>query len=118
MLAAIWLLLSFICLRLISSPAWAEDGRKSGLTLSPTSLAFSYQKGSTVPPSQSLSVTNSGTISFTDSASGGSWLSLGSTSGTTPGSIGVSVRPGTLAVGTYAGSVLVSSSTNLVTIPI
>lgn len=89
-----------------------------GIAVSPTSLAFSYQQGGTVPPSQNLSVTSSGTMNFTDSASGGTWLSVGSTSGTTPGSIKVSVAPGTLAVGTYTGSVVVKSSANSVTVPV
>jgi hypothetical protein len=89
----------------------------SGIAVSPTSLAFSYQQGGTVPPSQSLSVTSSATTSFTDSASG-SWLSVSPTSGTTPGSIRIAVSPGTLAAGTYTGSVVVKSSANSVTVPV
>ncbi len=90
----------------------------SGVAVTPTSLAFSYQQGGTVPPSQTLSVSSGSTQAFSDSASGGSWLSVGSTSGTTPGSIQVSVTPGTLAAGTYTGSVAVNSSTNSVTVPV
>lgn len=90
----------------------------SGIAVSPTSLAFSYQQGGTVPSSQTLTVSSGSTQSFSDSPSGGSWLSVGSTSGTTPGSIRVSVTPGTLAAGTYTGSVVVKSSTNSVTVPV
>jgi hypothetical protein len=89
------------------------------LAVSPTSLAFSFQQGGTTPASQSLSVTSSsGTLSFTDSVSGGSWLSVSRTSGSTPSSIGVSVNPGSLAAGTYSGSVAVSSSAGSVTVPV
>lgn len=90
----------------------------SGIGVTPTSLGFSYQQGGTVPPSQTLSVSSGSTTSFSDSASGGSWLSVGSTSGTTPGSIQVSVIPGTLAAGTYTGAVTVNSSTNSVSVPV
>jgi hypothetical protein len=90
----------------------------SGIAVSPTSLAFSYQQGGTVPPSQTLSVTSSATTSFTVSVSGGSWLSVGSSSGTTPGTIRVSATPGSLAVGTYTGSVVIKSSSNSVTVPV
>jgi hypothetical protein len=91
------------------------------LTVSPVSLAFSYQQGGTVPPAQTLSATNSGSstaISFSDSATGGSWLSVNRTSGSTPGSIGVSVNPGSLAAGTYNGSVQVSSSYGSANVPV
>jgi len=118
MLLAIWLLLSFIGPRLVTSPAWADHQRNSGLAVSPASLAFSYQQGGTLPPSQDLSVTSSRTVSFTDSTSGGSWLSVGSTSGSTPGSIRVSVHPGTLAAGTYTGAVLVPSRVGSKTVPV
>lgn len=100
------------------SPAWAEDDSPATLVVSPTSLTFTYQQGGTLPPSQSLSVTSGRTVSFADSTSGGSWFSVGSTSGTKPGSIRVSVHPGTLPVGNYTGSVLVSSRSGSVTVPV
>lgn len=92
----------------------------SNLSVSPSSLAFGFQQGGTIPPSQNLSVASSsgGAISFTDSASAASWLSVNRTSGTTPASIGVSVNPGSLAVGTYTGSVQVSSNSGSATIPV
>jgi hypothetical protein len=43
---------------------------------------------------------------------------VGSTSGSTPGSIAVSIKPGTLAAGTYTGSVVISASANSVTVPV
>jgi hypothetical protein len=96
-----------------------KSATTTSLGVSPTSLAFKFQQGGSLPPSQSLSVTaSSGTLSFTDSASGGSWLSVNRTSGTTPASIGVSVNPGTLSAGTYTGSVAVSSSAGSKSVPV
>jgi len=89
------------------------------LVVSPNTLAFSFQQGGTVPSSQTLSVTSSsGTLSFADSATGGSWLSVSRTSGSTPSSIAVSVKPGSLAPGTYTGSVAISSSAGSAAVPV
>lgn len=99
----------------------AITAQQASLKVSPTSLAFSYQQGGSVPASQNLSVTsNVGTtaISFTDAKSAASWLSVNRTSGTTPSSIGVSVGPGSLAVGTYNASVAVSSASGSVSVPV
>jgi hypothetical protein len=101
---------------LITSPAWAEGS--SNTVVSPTSLAFSYQKGAVLPPSQKLSVTNSRSVSYTAKPSGGSWLSISPTSGATPGSITVSVKPGSLAAGTYKASVAISSRSGTLTVPV
>ncbi len=90
----------------------------TGIAVTPSSLAFSYQQGGTAPPSQNLSVTSGTALSYTVATSGASWLSVGSTSGTTPGSIRVSVSPGTLSVGTYTGSVTVTSSVNKVSVAV
>ena len=82
------------------------------LSLTPSSLNFSYATGGTMPGAKNLSVASStsAALSFTAAASGGSWLSLGSTSGNTPGSLSVSVNPTSLAAGTYNGTVTITSS--------
>lgn len=118
MFAVVTLLFSpiFSCSGL--SAAFAENGSKTGLTVSPASLAFTYQQGGTLPNSQTLSVTSKRTVSYSVSISEASWLSVGSISGKTPGSISVSVRPGTLAVGTYTAAVRISSNTGSVTVPV
>src|SRR6266536_2720869 len=116
MLLAIPLLVVPILTGVVASPGRADD-ESSGLAVSPGSLAFSYQRGGTVPSPQTLSVTSRSTIAFTDSTSGAPWLSVSRTSGTTPSSIGVSVNPGSLAAGTYTASVQVSSSAGSVTVP-
>jgi hypothetical protein len=79
--------------------------------VSPTSLSFAYQIGGTAPVAQALSVTSSGAaLSFTATASGGTWLSASPASGTTPGGVSVSVNPSGLAAGTYKGSVAIAAS--------
>jgi hypothetical protein len=117
LLLAIPLLVFPILTGFFASPVRADD-EESGLAVSPGSLAFSYQQGGTAPPPQALSVTSTSTITFTDSTSGASWLSVSRTSGTTPSSIGVSVNPGSLAAGTYTASVQVSSNAGSITVPV
>jgi Viral BACON domain len=82
------------------------------LNLTPSSLAFSYAAGGAAPAAKTLSLASStgSALSYTAVASGGSWLSIGSTSGNTPGSISVSVNPASMAVGTYNGTITVTSS--------
>jgi len=82
------------------------------INLTPSSLSFSYAVGGTTPGSKTLSLASStgSALSFTVTASGGSWLSLGSSSGSTPGSLSVSVNPAGMAAGSYSGTITVTSS--------
>jgi Viral BACON domain/Reeler domain len=81
------------------------------LGVSPISLSFAYQIGGATPAAQNLSITSTGAaLSFTAAASGGTWLSASPASGTTPGSVSVSVNPAGLAAGTYNGSVAIAAS--------
>jgi hypothetical protein len=118
-LAALALLLSQLLSCAASSSASDNSRVKTTLTVSPTSLSFTYQQGGSLPASQTLSVSSTRTnVTFTLSTGGTSWLSLSATSGKTPGSVKVSVSPATLAAGTYNGSVQVSSSIGNVTVPV
>src|SRR5262249_57246378 len=76
------------------------------------------------PSSQSIALGTSGInlsylVTFT-TASGGNWLSVTPTSGTTPSSITATVNPTNLAPGTYTGQITVTSSAsnNPVNIPV
>ncbi len=82
------------------------------LNLTPSSLSFSFATGGTAPAAKTLSIASStsAVLSYTAAASGGSWLTLASTSGNTPGSISVSVNPASMAAGTYTGTITVTSS--------
>ncbi|PYU24036.1 MAG: hypothetical protein DMG30_09915 [Acidobacteria bacterium] len=83
----------------------------STLTATPMMLSFNYQIGSPVPGAQPISVTASPTnLSFTASASGGTWLQVAPMSGTTPGTVNVTANPAGLTAGTYNGTVTIASS--------
>ena len=90
------------------------------LAVGSSSLAFSFPQGAN-PGTQQLTITNpgSGSIGFTASAStttGGNWLSVAATSGTSgivtpvsPASLTVTANPGNLAAGSYSGTITVAS---------
>lgn len=86
----------------------------STLVVTPTSLSFSYTTGGAVPAGQSIAVSTTGVnaafTATTATTTGGGWLHLSSTSGTTPASLVVSVVPNSLGEGTYKGTVTVSSA--------
>jgi uncharacterized protein (TIGR03437 family) len=81
------------------------------LTASPSALTFNYQLGSsTTPQSQQINVGGPSGTNFTATAatSSGSWLSV-TPSGTTPGSVSVSVDTTSLAANTYSGTITLSA---------
>jgi hypothetical protein len=85
------------------------------LSASPQQLSFVKVRGSANPPTQtvSLSVNPPQTISFSTNAttsSGGNWLSVLPSNGLAPGTLTVSVQPGSLGVGVYQGTVAVTST--------
>ena len=89
-------------------PAPAPD-----LQVSPDSLTFNHQIGSTPPASQNISVGSSGAaLEFSAAAattSGGNWLSANPGAGTTAASVRVAVDPGNLSAGTYNGTVRITA---------
>jgi hypothetical protein len=106
---------------ILITPAWADDdGEYNTLVVSPTALTFNYLQGGTLPSAQTLTVKSSTShaINFTDTTSGVPWLAVSRTSGTTPSYISVSVKPGSLAVGTYTASVTISSNNVYVRVPV
>jgi hypothetical protein len=81
------------------------------LTLSPTSLNYSYQISGTAPAAQNVKVTSTGAaLNYAVTTSGGSWLSASPATATSPGTEIVSVDPTGLSAGTYNGTVSVSST--------
>jgi len=79
------------------------------LTTSPTSLAFTYQQGSS-SGSQKLAISaTGGKLTYSVSTTGGPWLSITPTSGTTPGSVTVSVNGTNMSRGTYSGTIYVNA---------
>jgi len=85
----------------------------STISVDQTSLNFFAQQNASAPPaSQTVNVTGTGGIPLavaTATSSGGGWLSAAQSSTTVPAQVVVTVNPGTLAPGTYNGTVTVSS---------
>jgi len=83
----------------------------AGFASAPTSLTFSYTVGGAAPASQTLNITGtSGVLTYTATASStGGWLSVQPPSGSTPGTLTVSVNPTGLGGGvTYQGTILLT----------
>ena len=80
------------------------------LGASPASLTYTYQIGGSAPAAQPVALTSSGSAVNYTTATSATWLSATPPSGTTPGSLSVSVNPSGLAAGTYTGNVTVASS--------
>jgi uncharacterized protein (TIGR03437 family) len=85
------------------------------ISLTPATLAFSYQAGGTTPAAQTVQVaSSSGALAFTAAAatsgSSGNWLTVSPASGTTPGTLTIGVTPAALVAGTYAGTITVTAA--------
>lgn len=91
-------------------PASSMPGAAPALLVHPGNLTFTAFAGAANPPSQSVSLYNEGdgTLNWTAS-SDRTWL-IASPSGTTPGTMSVSVDASSLTAGTYTGTVTVSAS--------
>jgi len=83
----------------------------ASVAVSPETLSFQAAAGGAAPAAQSLSITNAGSGTLSWSASADSfWIGLSPTSGSTPGTLSVSVNPANLAAGNYTGNVTVTPS--------
>jgi uncharacterized protein (TIGR03437 family) len=83
----------------------------SSIAVAPSTLQFAYMAGGTIPASQSIQITNSDGVALNWGATTtASWLSVASASGAAPYALSVLVSPAVLGVGTYTGSVQVSSA--------
>ena len=88
----------------------ASSGNPS-LNVAPGTLTFTYASGSTTSGTQNLSITSTGAaLQITAAASGGSWLSVTPTTGSTPATVKVSANPTGLAAGTYDGTITITST--------
>lgn len=95
----------------ITVPVSLTVTSSSAITVSQQSLSFSYQSGGSAPTSQQLTISNAAgpvpfTLETTSTPSG--WLSVSTSSGTTPQTVNVSVNTQGLGAGTYNGTVSVA----------
>lgn len=90
-----------------------QSGTATGLTLAPTAINVAAIPGSTNPVTQQLAVSAGGALSafstVVGTASGGNWLSISPTGGTTPANLTVTANPSGLAAGVYSGSITVTA---------
>ncbi len=79
------------------------------LTLSPPSLVFNYQAGKAPPAIQTVEVKSTGVpvnfMAAVTPGTGGNWLQISATIGTTPATISLGANPAGLAAGSYQSSV-------------
>jgi uncharacterized protein (TIGR03437 family) len=81
------------------------------LNLNTTPIPFAYQIGTTPPAAASVTPGSTGAaVAYTVTTSGGSWLVVTPTSGTTPTPVSIGVNPLTLGPGTYNGTVNFTAS--------
>ena len=80
----------------------------ASLSANPAALAFSYTIGGSNPAPRNTTISSSaGTLNLTVSANG-NWLSVTPAGGSTPLTLTIAVNPGSLATGTYNGSLTVT----------
>jgi len=78
------------------------------ISASPTSFSFTVQRGGGNPAAQTLNISNTGGGTLTWTASdNASWLTLSPASGINNGAVRVSAATGSLAVGTYNGTITI-----------
>jgi uncharacterized protein (TIGR03437 family) len=76
-------------------------------------LTFTQPQGGLAPAAQTIALASTpGAVNFTTAFSiqtGGNWLTVTPSSGTTPGTVSISANAGSLPVGTYTGQVVISA---------
>jgi Putative binding domain, N-terminal/Viral BACON domain len=90
------------------------------LQATPSSLNFTYQVGNSVPPAQSVAITSTPAgAGFTMSvANRSAWLGTHLTNSTTPATLYVSMSPAGLIAGTYSDSIVLTSPSGTVKLPV
>lgn len=85
------------------------------ISVLPVSLTFNQVQGGPAPQSQNIAIAGTpGPLAYTVTTStngnSGNWLSVDTTTGTTPGNVKVSVNSGSLPPATYTGTVTITST--------
>jgi Viral BACON domain len=86
----------------------------------PPCCLFIYGQSSAAPPTETLTVVSSGgPVTFTASVvpgTGGNWLSVSPTTGTTPATLTLTANPRDLAAGPYSAGLSIQGPSNTVTV--
>jgi uncharacterized protein (TIGR03437 family) len=88
------------------------------VSVSPTTLSFSYQPNGATPAALTLTATAASQTGVYASASGGNWLTVTPNYSQTPATFSVSVAPAGLAGGVYSGTVTITSTGNQINVPV
>jgi uncharacterized protein (TIGR03437 family) len=81
------------------------------VSATPTSLTFTYRLGDTAPAAQTVTVSGGSGLPFSATAvSTGNWLAVSPATGTTPGSVSVSINTANLTPGTLNGTVTIAGT--------
>ncbi|MEO8099465.1 MAG: hypothetical protein ABI811_17330 [Acidobacteriota bacterium] len=85
----------------------------ASISVSPPSLSFTASAGATAAQTGTISVTSSGAnMPFSaapSTQSGGNWISSSTSTSNTPGTVGVTINPTGLGVGTYTGQITITA---------
>jgi hypothetical protein len=91
-------------------PVAASGTTPNSLSVSPATISTAYVLGAAAPAPIPLSISSSaGPLAYTASTSGGAWLSLSPTIGSTPAAPNLTLNPVGLPAGTYNGAVTINS---------
>ena len=95
----------------VNVPVVLQVVAQTTIAVTPSQLQFVFQNGGTNPAPQNVAVTSDPVgVTINLSSSGGTWLSLGSSSVVAPASVPVSINPAGLKIGTYTGTVSVTGT--------
>jgi len=98
-----------------SGPVWSFT--VSPLTITPPQIIAGSVAGYN-PASTSLSLTSAAPIPWTAAVTGGSWLTLASTNGSTPGALTVNFNTSALSAGTYTNNIEFTAGGVKVQVPV
>lgn len=105
----------------LTIPVTLTVGGSPVFDLSQDALAFTAVTAQSQPMTTSITLTtgNNPPVDFTSNVTASTWLTVSPLSGMTPSTVNVTVDPTGLRPGNYSGSVIVSSSGNVIrTIPV
>lgn len=99
------------------APAAAQT--TATLKVKPATLTFTYTIGDAkFPAAQAITIAGTAGAAFTATRSGGLWITVSPESGVLPGSVKAAVNPTTLTLGTYTGTIAITSGGETTTIPV
>jgi uncharacterized protein (TIGR03437 family) len=96
----------------VNVPVTLTVSAPATVSATPTALTFNYQTGGSNPAAQTITVSGgSSSLPFSATAtSTGNWLLVSPATGTTPGTVSVTVNPSSLNTGSFTGTVTIAGT--------